>query len=100
VKVIPLLDAQGTAVDASIEAIASGSYPLTRGLSMYVNRKPEERLPKDVEGFLVFALSNAGQREIHSEEGFVPMPEGERARETEKLTGEWTKAQASKGWKE
>jgi phosphate transport system substrate-binding protein len=100
VKAISLVDVQGAAVDASAETIAQGSYPLARGLSMYVDRKPEERLPKDVEGFLVFALSDAGQREIHAEEGFVPLPEGEREREGERVTGEWTSAQASKGWKE
>jgi phosphate transport system substrate-binding protein len=99
-KVISLLDAQGTAIDPSAETIAQGSYPLARRLSMYVNRKPEERLPKDVEGFLVFALSDAGQREIRAEDEFLPLPAGEREHETERVTGEWTRLQATKGWKE
>jgi phosphate transport system substrate-binding protein len=100
VKAIPVSDGQSAAVSASAESIAQGTYPLARGLSVYVNRKPEERLAKNLEGFVLFVLSDAGQRELRADEGWIALPADERRRESERISGEWTTAQATKGWKE
>lgn len=100
VKVIPVVGAEGDVIDASAEVIADGSYPLSRRLSILTNRKPGGRLVEPVEEFLLFVLSDDGQREVHEDEGYLALPEGARDRERKRVVGEWTTAEANKGWKE
>jgi len=100
VKVIPVVDAAGTQITPGDGAIAAGNYPLSRTLALYVNRKPGERLPADIEGFLLFVLSERGQSTVQSEEGFLPLPESRRKKASERIVGEWTKEATSKEWKQ
>ncbi len=100
VRVIPVAGAGGEPLEATPEAIADSSYPLSRRLSILTNRKPGDRLVEPVEEFLLFVLSDEGQREIHAEEGYLALPVGARDRERKRILGDWTTAEANKGWKE
>ena len=100
VKVIPAVGADGAPVEASAEEIEQGRYPLARTLSVYVNRKPGERLAADLEGFLLFVLSDAGQSSVRQEEGFLPLPEGKRSEARARVVGDWTEQATSGEWKQ
>lgn len=100
VKVIPVAGADGQALDPSSEAIANGRYPLSRRLSILANRKPGDRLLPPVEKFLLFVLSEEGQREVHADEGYLALPAGARESERKRVLADWTVAEANKGWKE
>ncbi|OPL17474.1 MAG: hypothetical protein AVO38_00365 [delta proteobacterium ML8_D] len=56
-------------IEASIETIKDGSYPISRGLYIY---SPGKELSPIAKGYLDFILSDKGQ-EIGSREGFVPV---------------------------
>lgn len=58
-------------------AVASGRYPLSRALHVYVNRAAGEPLAALPAAFLQHALSNAGQARVRGA-GFVPLTEAER----------------------
>jgi len=79
------------------DTIAVGSYPLARTVALYVNRKPEERIPPEVEKFLLFCLSDPAQVEVHAEEGFVALPNQTRKRMERRIDSEWT---GKDGWKQ
>ena len=100
VKVIPVAGAEGEALEASSEAISDERYPLSRRLSIFTNRKPGDRLVEPVEEFLLFVLSDDGQREVRAEEGYLTLPAEARDRERKRILGDWTAAEAKKGWKE
>ena len=100
VKVIPVVDAKGEPVQATAESIGGGEYPLTRTLALYVNRKPGERLPKDIEEFLEFVLSDSGQKLVTGNEGFVPLSPAARHKQAARITGDWTTAARNPEWKE
>ena len=50
-----------------------GAYPLGRTLYIYVAKKPGEPMPKLVEEFLRFVLSDEGQQ-IVVKDGYGPLP--------------------------
>lgn len=72
--------ARGTAGEAALpdeDAVASGRYPLSRALYVYVNRRPGETLAPLPAAFLAHALSDAAQARVRGE-GFVPLTAAER----------------------
>lgn len=95
VKVIPV---DGVLPDG--DAIAAGTYPLARRLSLYVNRKPGERIEPSVEGFLLFCLSDAAQDDLRPGEGFVALPAETRMKMQKRIQGDWTKAATNAEWKQ
>ncbi|MDO9168290.1 MAG: phosphate ABC transporter substrate-binding protein PstS family protein [Methylobacter sp.] len=74
VKMVPLA-AKGskTFVDATPENAVAGTYPLTRYLYVYVNKKPNQALaPLDNE-FIKMVLSKTGQQVV-IKDGYIPLP--------------------------
>ena len=98
-RVIPVAgtDSALTADDNNIE---SNAYPLSRNISLYINRKPGERLPSQVESFVLFVLSEQGQAEVHADEGYLPLSEPRRKKALERVTGDWTTEATSNEWKQ
>lgn len=70
-------DAVGDAVLPDEDAVASGRYPLSRALYVYVNRIPGEAIAGLPAAFLEYALSDAAQARVRGE-GFVPLSAAER----------------------
>lgn len=74
VRAIPLSkEPGGEFVSATAENAADGSYPLSRFLYVYVNKKPNQPLNKPEREFLTMVLSSPGQQ-IVQKNGYVPLP--------------------------
>lgn len=74
VKMVPLAKkGSKTFVDATPENAIAGTYPLTRYLYVYVNKKPNQPLaPLDNE-FIKMVLSKTGQQVV-IKDGYIPLP--------------------------
>lgn len=74
VKMVPLAKKGGkTFVEATPENAVAGTYPLTRYLYVYVNKKPNQPLaPLDNE-FIKMVLSKTGQQVV-IKDGYIPLP--------------------------
>ncbi len=57
------------------ENAINGTYPLTRYLYVYVNKKPNAPLPPLENEFMKMVLSKAGQ-EVVIKDGYIPLPAG------------------------
>jgi phosphate transport system substrate-binding protein len=74
VRVIPLAKKGSTDyVEATPENALKGTYPLTRYLFIYVNKKPNQPLPPLEREFLKMVLSKEGQ-EVVIKGGYIPLP--------------------------
>ncbi|MEQ1621173.1 MAG: phosphate ABC transporter substrate-binding protein PstS family protein [Methylococcales bacterium] len=74
VKMVPLAK-KGTTnfIEATPENAINGTYPLTRYLYVYVNKKPNQALsPLDGE-FIKLVLSKTGQQVV-IKDGYIPLP--------------------------
>lgn len=60
-------------IEATAENAASGKYPLSRFLWVYVNKKPNQQLPPLEREFLKLVLSQQGQQVV-VKDGYVPVP--------------------------
>lgn len=60
-------------IAATAENAASGKYPLSRFLWVYVNKKPNKALPPLEREFLKLVLSQQGQKVV-VKDGYVPLP--------------------------
>ena len=74
VKMVPLAKkGSKTFVDPTPENAIAGTYPLTRYLYVYVNKKPNQPLaPLDNE-FIKMVLSKTGQQVV-IKDGYIPLP--------------------------
>jgi phosphate transport system substrate-binding protein len=74
VRAVPLTKKPGGEyIDATADNAVSGSYPLSRFLYVYVNKKPNAELaPLDKE-FIKLILSKQGQ-EVVIKDGYIPLP--------------------------
>lgn len=85
VKALALAEEDGAeAVPADAERVASGDYPLSRYLYVYVNKKPNSPLPPLEKEFLKLVLSKRGQ-EIVAKDGYIPVSARIAGRELRKL---------------
>jgi phosphate transport system substrate-binding protein len=74
VRVIPLARKGSTEyIEATAKIALKGTYPLTRYLFVYVNKKPNQPLPPLEMEFLKIVLSKEGQ-EIVIKGGYIPLP--------------------------
>lgn len=73
VKALPLAGDDGAVFEPSYENVLGGSYPLSRFLYIYVNKKPGQPFDKLTAEFLRFILSQQGQ-EIVIKDGYYPLP--------------------------
>ncbi len=72
VRPIPLVKEGSDYVEPTYENVASGKYPLSRFLYVYVNKEPNRVLDPLTKEFLKFVLSKEGQ-EIVVKDGYYPM---------------------------
>ena len=76
VRMVPLAKKEGQPFIEPTPANAiSGTYPLTRYLYVYVNKKPNAPLPPLESEFMKMVLSKAGQ-EVVIKDGYIPLPAG------------------------
>lgn len=84
VRALPLGKEPGKYFAPSAETAASGDYPLSRFLYVYVNKHPNRPMsPMDRE-FFKLVLSKQGQ-EVVVKDGYIPLPAAVVKREREKL---------------
>lgn len=72
VRTVPLAKKGTNYVDATLENVAQGKYPLSRFLYVYVNKHPNKPLGPVEAEFLKMILSNVGQK-IVEKDGYVPL---------------------------
>jgi phosphate transport system substrate-binding protein len=74
IKMVPLAKKGSTNyVEATPANAVNGTYPLTRYLFVYVNKKPNQPLaPLDGE-FIKMVLSKTGQQVV-IKDGYIPLP--------------------------
>lgn len=83
VRALPLSKKGGELIEATAENAASGTYPLSRYLYVYVNKHPNKDLsPMDRE-FIRYVLSKQGQQVVEKD-GYVPLPRSVVAKDLEK----------------
>ncbi len=74
VKMVPLAKKEGQAfVEATPENAIKGSYPLTRYLYIYINKKPNQPLAPLENEFMKMVLSKIGQQVV-IKDGYIPLP--------------------------
>ncbi|MYD46135.1 MAG: phosphate ABC transporter substrate-binding protein PstS family protein [Gammaproteobacteria bacterium] len=74
VRAVPVAEvSEDDPVEVSFETATDGSYPLTRYLYVYVNKKPDTPLAPLEREFFKLVLSRVGQ-EIVEKDGYVPLP--------------------------
>jgi phosphate transport system substrate-binding protein len=74
VKMVPLAKKGTTTfVEATPENALNGTYPLTRYLYVYVNKKPNQPLPPLENEFIKMVLSKTGQQAV-IKDGYIPLP--------------------------
>jgi phosphate transport system substrate-binding protein len=78
------LSSGGPAIAATPANAASGEYPLSRFLYVYVNKKPNQALNPIEHEFLKLVLSKEGQ-EIVKKDGYIPISAEVAAIEREKI---------------
>ncbi|MBE0377891.1 PstS family phosphate ABC transporter substrate-binding protein [Pseudoalteromonas prydzensis] len=72
VRTVPLAKKGDNFVDATLENVATGKYPLSRFLYVYVNKHPNKPLAPIEAEFLKMVLSLDGQK-IVEKDGYVPL---------------------------
>ena len=73
VRAVPLARSDtAKAFDATAANTKDRSYPLTRFLFIYINRRPDSSLPPLEAEFLRFVLSREGQIVVHKD-GYIPL---------------------------
>ncbi|QEQ98200.1 PstS family phosphate ABC transporter substrate-binding protein [Neptunomonas concharum] len=74
VRALPLAKKEGDAfVEATPENAVNGTYPLSRFLWVYVNKKPGQALPPMEREFLKMVMAKVGQ-EVVVKDGYIPLP--------------------------
>ena len=84
VRTVPLAKKGTNYVDATLENVATGKYPLSRFLYVYVNKHPNKPLSPIEAEFLKMVLSKDGQK-IVEKDGYVPLDSNMANRELKKL---------------
>ncbi len=73
VRAVPLSKKGGDYISATPANAVNGSYPLSRFLYVYVNKKPNKELAPIEREFLKMILSQQGQG-IVAKDGYIPLP--------------------------
>ena len=85
VRAVPIAEVEGDVpVSVEFETASDGTYPFTRYLYVYVNKKPDSPLPPLEREFLKLVLSDSGQ-EIVEKDGYVPLSLKVLKRELQRL---------------
>ncbi len=74
VRIVPLAFKKGGPyIEAEMKNVLNGSYPMSRFLYVYINKKPGQPLDPLIREFVRFVLSKEGQ-EVVVKDGFLPLP--------------------------
>ncbi|NVK38974.1 MAG: phosphate ABC transporter substrate-binding protein PstS family protein [Gammaproteobacteria bacterium] len=73
VRAVPLSKKGGAYIEANADNAVNGSYPLSRFLYVYVNKKPNQALAPIEREFVKMILSQQGQG-IVAKDGYIPLP--------------------------
>ncbi len=73
VRAVPLGKEDGKYFEPNAENAASGDYPLSRFLYVYINKHPNRELPPLEREFVKLVLSRQGQ-EVVVRDGYIPLP--------------------------
>ncbi len=74
IRMVPLAKKDGQPfVEATTENALNGTYPLTRFLYVYVNKKPNQPLAPLENEFIKLVLSKSGQQVV-IKDGYIPLP--------------------------
>ena len=74
VRTVPLAKSSGGKYfEATTENALNGSYPLSRYLYVYVNKKPNQPLAPLEREFIKLVLSQSGQQDV-VKDGYIPLP--------------------------
>ena len=85
VRAVPIAEVEGDdPVSVEFETASDGTYPFTRYLYVYINKKPDSPLPPLEREFLKLVLSDSGQ-EIVEKDGYVPLSLKTLNRELQRL---------------
>ena len=84
-KAIPVEAPDQAPVPATEQTLVDHAYPLTRGLSFFINRAHNLALPASLEGFLRFVLSPEAQSSVLPAEGFLPLSTDQARHEIQRL---------------
>ncbi len=84
VRAVPLAKKGNKFIEASPENAVNGTYPLSRFLFMYVNKKPNQPLLPIEREFAKMILSQQGQS-IVAKDGYIPLPAKVVAKTLKKL---------------
>jgi phosphate transport system substrate-binding protein len=72
-KIIAVEGSAPPAIEANPQTLTAHTYPLTRTLSLFINRLQDKPLSPAIDGFLHYVLSTAGQSQVQPAEGFLPL---------------------------
>ncbi len=75
----------GPFYEATKENLIQRKYPLTRAVSIYVNRAPGQLLDPKVKEFLRYILSQEGQREVAQDRDFMRLSDATAREQMRKL---------------
>ncbi len=84
VKAVPVAGL-GAAVPLTRESVVDGTYPLRRGVYIYINRTKDRPVDSKVLQFLRFVLSPEGQALVRSSGDFLPLNANEVEEQLKKL---------------
>ncbi len=84
-KVMALGARQRDYVMPTRETVMARQYPLSRPVSMVVNRDPGAPLDPKLKAYLYFVLSREGQLRVAEDGGYLPLPEAIAEQERKKL---------------
>jgi phosphate transport system substrate-binding protein len=84
VKTLALV-ADGLPVQATPRSLIDGTYPLKRGVYVYVNRTPGKPIDARVKEFLRFVLSEEGQNLVRQQGDFLPLNAATNLEQLKKL---------------
>ncbi|GIC75918.1 PstS family phosphate ABC transporter substrate-binding protein [Moritella sp. F3] len=73
VRAVALAKKGSNYIDATLDNAASGKYPLSRYLYVYINKNPNKALSPMQTEFLKLMLSKQGQK-IVAKDGYIPLP--------------------------
>jgi phosphate transport system substrate-binding protein len=73
-KIVPLSEnTGGKCVLPTTQSVYDHSYPLSRFVYIYVNRKPGEKLLPKTKEFLKAVLSREGQQQVANDGVYIPL---------------------------
>ena len=84
IKALPVVSS-GDAVSLEPETVIAGSYPLARGVYIYINRAKGKAVDPKVDEFLRFVLSAEGQALVQEQGDYLPLNPETAAEERKKL---------------